>query len=292
MPLVLSVSSLSMKLKNTDIRLMYLPRLILTLGVIAAPVANLHAGFDVSASPPRFEMKAKPGEIIRQTLQISNHENQSARYQVKAADWELGASGEAIFQEAAPASGSCRPWVRVERHEISVAPKDTRNFRFEIHVPKDAASGECRIALLVSSDAGLVTPRGGNFIQIPIVGRLGIIVYVTIGDAKPAMKLERIVMKRIDGKLTPVATVHNSGTAHSRVQGSLKAVDAASRKLSLVPNEVVILPNARREVSLNPVDWSEGEGKPPAYSLALPLRIKGTLQFQDGGEVEIDQVLQ
>jgi hypothetical protein len=182
--------------------------------------------------------------------------------------------------------------VRVERHEISVAAKDTRNFRFEIHVPPGTASGECRFALLVSSDAGQVSPRGGDFIQIPIVARLGIIVYVTIGDAKPAMKLERFALKRVDGKPLPVVVVSNAGTAHSRVQGSLKAVDAAGHKLNLVPDEVVILPNARREVGLTPVDWSEGEARPPAYSLALPLRIKGTLQFQDGGEVDVDQILQ
>ncbi len=281
-----------MKSKHTDSRWLCLPRLVMTLAAIAAPVSSLHAGFDASASPPRFELKAKPGEVIRQTLQISNHENSPARYLVKTADWELGPAGEAQFIETTPKGGSCRPWVRVERHEISVTPKDTRNFRFEIHVPKDAASGECRFALLVSSDAGQVSPRGGEFIQIPIVGRLGIIVYVTIGEAKPAMKLERIAMKKIDGKPTPVATVHNAGTAHSRVQGSLKAVDAAKHKLNLVPNGVVILPNARRDVRLTPVDWSEGEAKPPAYELALPLRIKGTLQFQDGGEVEVDQILQ
>ncbi len=267
-------------------------RLVLALAVIAVPTTGVHAGFDASASPPRFELKARPGEVVRQTLQISNHDNQPARYLVKTADWQLGPGGEAQFQEAAPRAGSCRPWVRVERHEISVGPKDTRNFRFEIHVPPGAASGECRFALLVSSDAGQVSPRGGDFIQIPIIGRLGIIVYVTVGDAKPAMKLERFALKRVDGRPQPVAVVHNAGTAHSRLQGSLKAVDAAGHKLNLVPEEVVILPNARREVSLIPVDWSEGEAKSPAYSLAPPLRIKGTLQFQNGGEVDVDQILQ
>lgn len=263
--------------------------LLLAAGTLVATPA--YAGFDASVSPPRFELYAKPGETVRQTISIDNLGNEPGRYLTKTADWELGASGEAQLQEGEPKKGSCRQWVKIERHEISVAPHDTRTYRFEVHVPEDAKNGECRFAFLVSSDAGTVTPRGGSFIQIPIVGRLAVIVYVTIGDAKPDMKLERIAMQKMHDKLLPVATFRNNGDAHGRVSGHLEALDANRHKVILVADESVILPNTARGVTLIPMDWSSGEGKTPTFDLAPPMHVRGTLQFLGGGEIKIDQVL-
>jgi len=265
--------------------------LTLLLAAATLVATPAYAGFDASVSPPRFELRGKPGETIRQTISINNLGNDPGRYLTKTADWELGTSGEALLQEGAPKAGSCRPWVKIERHEISVAPRDTRTYRFEVHVPEDAKNGECRFAFLVSSDAGTVTPSGGSFIQIPIVGRLAVIVYVTIGDAKPDMKLERIAMQKMHDKLLPVATFRNTGDAHGRVSGHLEALDANRHKVILVADESVILPNTARGITLIPMDWSTGEGKTPAFDLAPPMHIRGTLQFLGGGEVKIDQVL-
>jgi fimbrial chaperone protein len=280
------VSTHSMRSKIADF-FPFVYGLALLLGV-AVPA---YAGFDASISPPRFELHAKPGDIVRQTVSINNLGNDPARYLTKTADWELGSAGEAHMEEGVPKQGSCRPWVRIERHEISVAPRDTRTYRFEVHVPKDAPSGECRFALLVSSDAGTVTPSGGSFIQIPIVGRVAVIVYVTIGDAKPVMNLERIAMQKKNGKFMPVATFRNSGNSHGRVSGSLEAIDAKQHKVVLVSDESVILPNTARGITLIPMDWSTGEAKPPAFDLALPMHIRGTLQFLGGGEAKIDLIL-
>jgi len=285
-----SVSTLNMKSNNADISPLT-PLVTLLFAAVMFAVTPAYAGFNASVSPPRFELHAKPGETIRQTISINNLGNDPARYLTKTADWELGPSGEAQMEEGAPKKASCRPWVKIERHEISVAPRDTRIYRFEVHVPEDAKNGECRFALLVSSDAGTVTPSGGSFIQIPIVGRVGVIVYVTIGDAKPVMNLERIVMQKRNGKLLPVATFRNSGDAHSRVSGNLEAIDAKQHKLVLVADESVILPNTSRGITLIPMDWSSGEGKPPSFDLTPPMRVRGTLRFLGGGELKIEQVL-
>ena len=278
-----------MKSKNVEI-FSFERGLILLLAAAMLAATPVYAGFDVSVSPPRFELHAKPGDTVRQTISINNLGNDPGRYLTKTADWELGHSGEALFQAGAPKGDSCRPWVRLERHEISVAPHDTRIYRFEVHVPKDAKKGECRFALLVSSKAGTVTPSGGSFIQIPIVGRLGVIVYVTIGDAKPVMKLEHIAMQKMNGKLLP-ATFRNSGDAHGRVSGNLEALDANHHKVVLIADGSVILPNSARTITLTPMDWSSGQGKTPTFDLALPMHIRGTLQFLGGGEAKIDLIL-
>ncbi len=279
-----------MKSKSADIFpvLRGLTLLIAAATLIATPA---RAAFDVSVSPPRFELHAKPGDTVRQTVAINNLGNEPGRYLTKTADWELGAVGETLFHEGTPKKGSCRPWVRLERHEIGVAPGDTRNYRFEVHVPEDAGNRECRFALLVSSNAGTVTPSGASFISIPIIGRLAVIVYITVGDAKPVMTLEHITMQKVKGKLLPVASFRNSGNAHGRVSGHLEALDANRHKVVLIADGSVILPNSVRGITLAPMDWSSGEGKTPTFDLVPPMHVRGSLQFLGGGEIKIDQVL-
>jgi fimbrial chaperone protein len=116
-------------------------------------------------------------------------------------------------------------------------------------------------------------------------------VYVSIGDAKADMKLERIAMQKMNGKLLPAATFRNSGDAHGRVSGHLEALDANRHKVILVADESVILPNTTRTIKLIPMDWSSGEGKTPTFALAPPMHVRGTLRYLGGGEVKIDQVL-
>lgn len=266
-------------------------RLGLGLALLGAVVLPAGAVFDASIGPPRFELNAKPGEVIRQVVTISNGSVEPARYSVRTADWDLDSNGGVKYHEGAPRPGSCRSWARLERHEITVAPRGTRNFRFEIHIPPDASAGECRFAFLVSGEATKVTQSGPQSIQIPIVGRVGVVVYATIGDAKPDLRLANLSIRRVQGKTMPVATFLNQGKAHGRVFGNLQAKDAAGRQVDLIAEEAVILPGAQRGIALRPIDYSTGEGREPNFDLAPPMHVRGKLQLRGGGEVAIDQVL-
>lgn len=264
---------------------------VLGTALFGASIVQAWAVFDASVSPPRFELNGKPGEVIRQVVTISNGSAQPARYSIKTADWDLDANGGARYDEGAPRAGSCRPWVRLERHEITVPPRGSRNYRFEIHVPPDTKAAECRFAFLVAGEATNVTQPGPQQIQIPIVGRVGIIVYAVIGDARPDLRLTSLSVKRVQGKTMPVATFANQGKAHGRVFGNLQVKDAAGHQLDLVADEGVVLPGAQRGIELRPVDFTTGEAREPSYDLAPPMHVRGKLQLQGGGEIAIDQVL-
>lgn len=259
------------------------------LMLVLIPAQPAGAAFDVAVSPPRFELQARPGAVVRETLSVTNWSPEPGRYQVKTADWRLDDDGGLQYHEGVPAPDSCRPWVRLERHTISVGSQGSRTYRFEIHVPPDAAPGECRFALLISSDAATLTPR--NHVQIPIVGRLGVIVYVTIGDAKPQLKLTRLGLAKINDRNTPTVTVRNEGNAHGRVFGSLEAKDAKGRKVELVADQGTILPGSSKAVALHPMDWSSGQATAASFDVVPPLHVRGKLQFLGGGEVSIDQIV-
>lgn len=269
---------------------MNLAKFILVTSAAAAPLLSM-AAFDASLSPPRFELKAKPGEVVRQSATISNGGREPARYSVKTADWYIDESGRVAFEEGAPKAGSCRPWARIERHEINVPPNGSRPYRFEVHVPKDAKVGECRFALLFAGEAANVSPSGASQVQIPIVGRVAAIVYVTIGDARSDLRLANLAIRKIENKVIPVVEFINQGNAHGRVFGALEAKDAAGHVVTLVAQQSAILPKGRRTLRLSPVDYSSGEPKAPAFDLQPPLHVRGKLQFLDGGEVSIDQIV-
>ena len=267
-------------------------RAIALIGLLCLFATSARAEFDVAVSPPRFELKGEAGGVVREVLSITNGGGQPGQFTVKSADWWLDDKKQVQYNEGAPRGDSCRSWIRLERREISVAPRATRNFRFEVHVPKNMKAGECRLALLVSGEALKVLDKTGRQkIQMPLIGRIGIIVYVTVGDAKPVLRLARLYIDTVDRKTVPFAMFQNSGNAHGRVFGSLEAKDAKGRTVELIAAQDVILPKDERPIRLDPVDFSKGESRKPEFNLSPPMHVRGKLQFFGGGEVAIDQVI-
>lgn len=254
-------------------------------------VEGVNAGtFDVSVSPPRIEQRAKPGKIARNAITITNFANEPGRYLVKTADWELTKEGKVIFNEGAPNKGSCRPWVRIERHKLTLPAGATKSYRFEVHVPADVEAGECRFALLLSADPETVNPMGLGNIRIPLVGRVAVIAYVTVGKARAELSVRGLEMQERQGKMVPVVILKNAGNAHGRPAGDLTAVDANGRKTILLVEQFPVLPGETRAIALQPVDQSN-QGRPAAaFELKTPLTIRGKIQW-DGGSAKIDQVL-
>jgi hypothetical protein len=229
-------------------------------------------GFTAAISPPRFELAVKPGERVRQVMEITNPNNQSARFRIKTADWFLDADGGlTFFDELRP--GSCRPWVAIEGREITVSASGKYRYRFEIVAPEAAVSGECRFALLIEGDDQPV--QAGN-LSFPVSGRIGVIVYVSVGDAAPQLEVIGTRMRTLNGVTLPVVDVRNRGTAHGRISGFLSGTDASGKKLDFDPATVPILPGELRGIALSP---STGRDEP--IKIEYPVTIRGTLEWGD-----------
>jgi hypothetical protein len=230
--------------------------------------------FAAIASPPRFELTAKAGTPLRQVVEITNAAATSAKYTFRTADWAFDANSGVQFSEALQ-PGSCRPWVSIERHDITVPSRGKYRFRFEINPPADAPRGECRFALMVEGDEQLAkTPAGVAF---PISGRLGVIVYVNIGDAHAKVELVDSSVATVDGVRTPVLKVRNSGDAHARLSGFLSGTDASGKKLEFAPAMLPILPGETRTIAL----VVDHESDTPAPPVAFPITIGGKLEWED-----------
>jgi hypothetical protein len=238
------------------------------LGLVTAAAA---ADFAVAVSPPRFEVQMKPGERTRQILEITNSAPGASSFKIKTADWTLAPDGSVVFEDALRA-GSCRPWVTLERRELTVQSGRPYRFRFEISPPADAPTAECRFALLLEGEDQ--TAQSGS-LAIPYNARLGVIVYVGIGNVAPKIEIMGGAVKTVNGRPTAVLKVRNAGTAHGRLSGFLSGTDAGNTALEFAPAASPILPGESREIPLT----ASRPGDPDTPVTArFPVTVRGNLE--------------
>jgi fimbrial chaperone protein len=254
----------------------------LALCALLLPAGASAQEFAVVVSPPRFEDRTEAGKTYRNVVEITNTSSKSARFTVHTADWTLDATGAPVFDQAL-ASGSCRPWVGIEANQIQVKANGKRRYRFEVAVPAGTPRGECRFAMMIEGEP---QPARGN-VPLPVSGRIGVIVYLAIGDAAPKLEVLDTRSADVQGRRLPVLRVRNGGEMHGRLDGYLAGVDAKGTRIVLVPDNGPILVGATRDIPLYP---QAEDGGAQAPTIVYPLRIKGRLDAEKQ-RVEIDATL-
>ena len=268
---------------NTPQLIAFARRLRVAGALLGAACAawNAHAApFEIAVAPSRFEVSAKSGVRLGQTLDINNVGNEATEVSLRTIDWSYSPEGEVGYYDALQ-PGSCRPWVALERKTVKVAPRSKASFRFQIEPPADASRGECRFMIAIEGvepayQANL--SRGGASLSLPVTGRIAVAVYVALNGAEPKLALGQVGMKDVRGKRMPVVTVSNTGDAHGRLEGSLDATDAKGTTFEMVPDSSPIMPGQTRSIAL----VTKGEnGK--MVDPVLPIKAKGLLEWDKGG---------
>ncbi|MGE0427783.1 MAG: hypothetical protein AB7P11_07245 [Hydrogenophaga sp.] len=235
------------------------------------PAGAWAQGFAAYITPPRFEVQVSPGQSLRQVVEIQHVGREKGNYRIYTNDWTyLPDNSVAFSDDLAP--DSCRPWVAVERRELTIESGGRYRYRFEITPPPGTPTRECRFALMIE---GLDPARVEGQLNFPVGGRIGVIVYASIGDAQPQLEIMRTRVTTINGKPTAVIDVRNTGNAHGRVEGFVNGTDASGARLEMAPADLPILPGETRAVAITPV---EQDGK-PAPDVRFPLVIKGQLEW-------------
>src|SRR5450631_2521753 len=238
---------------------------------IAVSVPALADGFAALVSPPRFELSSKPGKTLRSVIEVTNQSAAPAKYIIRTADWSLTPDFGVSFHDDLQAD-SCRPWVAIERPEVVVPGGGTLRYRFEVNVPADAEAGECRFAVMIEGAEPSIARTKG--LDMPVTGRIGVIVYLTVGDGAPTLELLGPKITTVNGQQVPTLRVHNSGTAHGRMTGFLTGKDAKGISYDFTPSDFPILPHEEREVFLTPSTATDDHP-----TLTFPVTVKGTLEW-------------
>jgi len=238
--------------------------------------------FALSISPPRFELTAEPGQTVRGVAELTNAASSATELHFATAEWDLTPDGGVVLSHTLKPN-SCRPWVAIERREITLQSKAQFRYRFEVTPPADTAPTECRFAIVVSGAEVRVSP--GKDVSFPISGQIAIIVYVAVGDVKPDIKIVKADVVTINGVQTPVLMVQNIGTAHGRLSAFLTGTDAMGRKRDFAPSTLPILPGETRMITLNVDnggDAIEAQATPESLDvkpdkIVFPLKMSGTM---------------
>jgi fimbrial chaperone protein len=244
---------------------------LLSLAALVLPLPVRAQGFAALISPPRFEVAAKPGKTLRNVIEVSNRSSALAKYLIHTADWTLSPGFSVSFHDDLQ-PGSCRPWVALERPIVEVPGGGTLRYRFEVTVPADAPAGECRFAVMIEGAEPSIAASKG--LDLPITGRIGVIVYVTIGDGEPDLELLGPKITTVNGQQVPTLRVHNGGSAHGRMGGFLTGTDAKGISYDFTPADFPILPHEEREVFLTPSTIKDDHP-----TLTFPVTVKGTLEW-------------
>lgn len=247
--------------------------MLLALLWLTQSATSYAQGFSAVVSPPRFEVVTQPGKTIRQVIEITHVSNQRGNYRVYTNDWTMAPDGNAIFSDDL-APNSCRPWVSLERREISIAANGKVRFRFEIAPPADAPLQECRFAIMIEGLEQVIKTEGA--ISFPVSGRIGVVVYAGIGDVAPKLEISAAGVAAINGVTVPQLRVRNQGTAHGRLGGFVVATDADGKKIDLSPESVPIMSNSTRVVTLIP-----NVPDNTVVKLAYPITVKGNIEWAE-----------
>jgi hypothetical protein len=227
-------------------------------------------GFAAYISPPRFQVQAEPGQTLREVVEIQHVGRERGSYRIYTNDWVLNPDDSVSFSDTL-AADSCRPWVAIERRELSIEPSARYRYRFEITPPPGTLARECRFALMVE---GLESAKVEGQLSFPVGGRIGVIVYAAIGGAAPRLAITGTRLATVNGQPTAQVDVRNSGNAHGRIEGFVNGVDADGQRLELALADLPILPGETRSLSLAPV---LGENQ-VAPTIRFPLQVQGQLE--------------
>lgn len=255
--------------------------------LLAAAGSGAHANFAFAVSPPRFEFAAAPGAKVRQVMEITNASNRSSTLMLRTADWDFKADESVLFHDEIQA-GSCRPWVAIERRELVVGPNQSYRYRFEVSPPAGQPPVECRFAIMLEGkEATAASPAAsGTVVSPPVSGRMGVIVYVAVGDVKPELSVVGARLMTRNNQQVLVLDIRNSGNAHGRLNGFLTATDATGQVFEATPASTPVLPGETRPVALTLA--VRGAARTPARP-QYPLSIQGKLEWGKGQSTQVDQ---
>ncbi|WP_076999634.1 hypothetical protein [Variovorax sp. KK3] len=256
-------------------------RLAAALALCSWACLPAHAQFSLAVSPPRFELSAAPGDRVREVLELTHSDARAGGYRFKTADWTLRPDGSVDFSdELLP--GSCRPWVAIERRELSITPGRPYRFRFEVTPPPGTPPTECRFAIMIEGQQPAAAPG----MPIALGARIGVIVYVSVGDVAPSLELAGATVRTVDGKPTPVLQIRNTGTAHGRLAGFLNGKDAAGTTLEMQASTMPIMPGETRDIALVATRPGDTES---AVVFRYPLDVSGKLEWGRRGSMPIEK---
>ena len=241
-----------------------LRRFATLLGIIALPAFVLFPVLNASAdtqtvSPPEIQTFGNPGDVVTETLKVSNDGTNALKYQVGVADFKAAGDEGAIDlldDPNAPSSTfSLARWVTVEPSQFSVQPGQDKNLNITIRIPANAEAGTKLASVQLKIAGATVTGGSGASVQ----SNLNSLILLRVsGDIKEKLDIESFRTDKgyyTNGPVALTLKSHNSGNAHVAPAGYISITNEFGKKVKEIPlREANVLPDSSRSVRM---DWTE-----------------------------------
>jgi hypothetical protein len=129
-------------------------------------------------------------------------------------------------------------------------------------------------------------PAPAAGVPIALGARIGVIVYVAVGNVAPVLELAGATVQTVDGRPSPVLKIRNSGNAHGRLAGFLTGTDASGTALELQASTTPIMAGETRDI---PLLASKPGDTETAVAVQFPITISGKLEWGKSGSMPVSQ---
>lgn len=200
-------------------------------------------------SPPRTDLTGGPGDVLQQTIKVTNQSDKSITISAKVSDFIVQDNLGTPIRITTSVSGRylASPWFILDRPEFTLAANQTASIIAIIEIPKDALPGGHYAGVYFSpvekvkldTTGAIVTPEIGSLFGITIAGDMKYDALIT--DFSIAHNVSEF------GPIDFTAMIENQSDTHIRPSATITIKDMIGRDIAELPlNEVNIFPFTSR----------------------------------------------
>lgn len=245
-----------MKSKSTLILLSTLLLTSFATLALAQSPSNSTPNTGLAVTPPTFELSGNPGEVIKNTVKLDNLHPYSVEIAVDRRNFTAVGEDGAVGLTEDETSFSLANWLEVTPSTVTLAPKTSQYFTFNIKVPLNAEPGGHFGSLIFRTiPTEKLEGSGASLAQ-----EIGALVLLRIaGETVELSAIDSFAATQSIFETGPVnfaIRIKNEGNVHTKPTGNIVITNPLGQQvanLSVEPKN--ILPGATRRLEAS---WDSG----------------------------------
>lgn len=238
-----------MKLKSTLILLTSLLLSSYTILVSAQSPAPATPSTGLAVTPPTFELNGNPGDNIKNTVRLDNMHTYPVEIAVDLRNFTAIGEEGAVGLTEEQTSFSLASWIEVTPRTITLAPKTSQYFTFNIKVPLNAEPGGHFGSLIFRTiPTEKLEGSGASLAQ-----EIGALVLLRIaGETVEQASIDSFITTKTIFETGPVSFVirlKNQGNVHTKPTGNIIITNMLGSQVgSISVDPKNVLPGATRKL--------------------------------------------
>lgn len=198
------------------------------------------ANSTITAIPPKLELNAEPGQIIKSTLKVRNDSETQQNFTIEVNDFIIDPETNTPIplSENITSRWSLRKWI-TSPNLIPVDAGQTQNIQITIRVPASALPGG-HYAMITYTPKGDVKPSDLRKTATLIGQRVGSLIYINVdGPITTKANLQNFTAPKFTekGPVEFTGSVENLSDIHISPKGSITIKDIFNQEVAKLPIE-------------------------------------------------------